>query len=267
MSFQTYSATRKNYKDLNGSAAPVPVMNFALDALKPQKSSIRFDHLKSPTTNAQKLQKVPLAGGGELLVQNPDGTTRGLILAVKAKMAELKIKRTPIINVTERNANLSGMNLSGMTLMGGVGSINLTNAKMKDATLMNIGCPLNAVNADMQNTTIHNCRLDGSVMTGANLSGANFIGENSAMNMKARNIALCGTNLGGAHLTNSDFGGAKVEHANFGGSQMAGVNLDGAKGSLNLKQVKPNAPRPSDMPTYMQRAMQLRANYMHGPSI
>ena len=43
MSLQTYTATRKNYKDLAGTAAPKPTMNFALDALKPQKSSIRFD--------------------------------------------------------------------------------------------------------------------------------------------------------------------------------------------------------------------------------
>jgi uncharacterized protein YjbI with pentapeptide repeats len=264
MSLQTYTATRRNYKDLSGVAAPKPVMNFALDGLKPQKSSIRFDNLKQgPQTNAQRLQKVQLAGGGELLVQNPDGTTRGLILAVKSKMAELKIKRTPIIDIKERNADLSGMDLSGMVLSGGVGGINLSGAKMKNATLLNIHVPLNAVNADMENATIRDCRLDGSTMTGANLSGANFIGENSAVNMKAKNIKLCGTNLGGAHLTNSDFGGANVANANFGGSQMEGLNMANAKGALNLKQMQPHAP----MPSYMERAMKLRANYMHGPSI
>ncbi len=264
MSLQTYSATRKNYQDLAGMAAPKPVMNFALDALKPQKSSIRFDDLKpAPTTNAQRLQKVQLAGGGELLVQNPDGTTKGLIQAVKSKMAELKITRTPIINIKERNADLSGMDLSGMVLTGGVGSVNLTGAKLKDATLMGIACPLNATNADMQNVTVRDCRLDGSTMTGANLSGANFIGENSAVDLKAKNIKLCGTNLGGAHLTNSDLSGAKVEGANFGGSQMQGVTMNGAQGALKLNQLKPS----NDTPSYMARAMKLRANYMHGPSI
>lgn len=265
MSLQTYTKARRNYQDIAGVAAPKPVMNFSLDGLKPQKSSIRFDNLKpqAPTTNAQRLQKVQLAGGGELLVQNPTGTTRGLITAVKEKMAELKIKRSPIINITERNADLSGMDLSGMVLTGGVGSINLTNAKMKDATLMNIGAPMNATNADMENVTVRDSRLDGSTFTGANLSGANFIGENSATNLKAKNVKLQGTNLGGAHLTNSDFGGAKVANANFGGSQMAGVNMAGAQGALNLKQMQPKAP----MPTYMQRAMKLQANYMHGPSI
>ena len=268
MSLQTYTATRKNYKDLAGAAAPKPTMNFALDGLKPQKSSIRFDNLKpapsmNGATNAQRLEKVQLAGGGELLVQNPEGTTRGLIEAVKSKMAELKIKRSPIIDIKERNADLSGMDLSGMVLTGGVGGINLSGAKMKDATLINIGCPLNAQNADMENVTVRDCRLDGSTMTGANLSGANFIGENSATNLKAKNIKLCGTNLGGAHLTNSDFGGAKVEGANFGGSQMQGVNMGKAQGALKLAQMKPS----NDTPSYMARAMKLRANYMHGPSI
>ncbi len=264
MSLQTYSATRKNYRDLAGMAAPKPVMNFALDGLKPQKSSIRFDDLKpAPATNAQRLHKVQLAGGGELLVQNPEGTTRGLIMAVKQKMAELKIKRSPIINITERNADLSGMDLSGMVLTGGVGGINFSGAKMKDATLLNIGCPINATNADMENATVRDCRLDGSTMTGANLSGANFIGENSATNLKAKNIKLCGTNLGGAHLTNSDFGGANVANANFGGSQMEGLNMAGARGALNLKQMRPS----NDTPSYMARAMKLHANYMHGPSI
>ncbi|MDX1921521.1 MAG: pentapeptide repeat-containing protein, partial [Alphaproteobacteria bacterium] len=265
MSLQTYTASRRNYQGLKSelsAAAPKPVMNFALDGLKPQKSSIRFDNLKpAPTSNAARLQKVQLAGGGELLVQNPSGTTRGLIQAVKDKMAELKIKRTPIIAITERNADLSGMDLSGMVLTGGVGSINLSNAKMKDATLIGISAPLNAANADMENVTVRDSRLDGSIFTGANLAGANFIGENSATNLKAKNVKLQGTNLGGAHLTNSDFTGANVANTNFGGSDVAGVNMEGAKGALNLKQMQPGKP----MPSYMARAMQLRANYMHGP--
>lgn len=264
MSYQTYTAARKDYKDLNGVAAPAPVVNLSLAALKPQKSSIRFDNLKpTQTTNAQQLQKVQLAGGGELLVQNPTGTTRGLIMAVKQKMAELKIKRAPIIDIKERNADLSGMDLSGMVLTGGVGTINFAGANMKNATLINIGCPINAEKADMENVTVRDCRLNGSKLTGANLCGANFIGENSAMNMKARNVKLCGTNLGGAHLTNSDMSGAQVAYANFGGSQMQGLNLDGAKGALNLKQMRPS----NDTPSYMARAMKLHANYMHGPSV
>ncbi len=262
MSYQTYTATRKNYKDLNGVAAPV--VNLSLAALKPQKSSIRFDNLKTaPATNAQRLQKVQLAGGGELLVQNPEGTTRGLITAVRQKMAELKITRAPIIDIKERNADLSGMDLSGMVLTGGAGSINLAGATMKKATLINIGCPINAEKADMEKATIRDCRLDGSKLTGANLSGANFIGENSAVNMKARNVKLCGTNMGGAHLTNSDFSGAQVANANFGGSQMQGLNMDGARGALNLNQMRPS----NDTPSYMARATKLHANYMHGPSI
>jgi uncharacterized protein YjbI with pentapeptide repeats len=257
MSIHTATA-RKNYKDLEGSAAPAPLMNFALPAIQ-HKSSMRFGALQpapSPT-NAAKLQTIKLAGGGSIAIQNNSGTAAEAAKNAKAKLAEMGLKnRAPIIDIKNDKEDLRNQDLRGIVISG-KGGADFSGADLSGSTMLNMGGGIKANNAKMTGMTIRDSRLDGSEMHGADLSNSNFIGENSAIGIKANNLKAHGTNFGGAHLTNATMTNMKCDNTNMTGSQMKGATISAVKGG----------PKMTPKMTYAQRANQLHANYMNGPSI